>query len=133
MLVETFGILEANRLMRHVCFHFTPLHASWLNMAEIEIGILPRQCLRRHIPAEQILCSELAAWQSFRNARSVMIHPLSSLSPLSLPPRLVPHINTLWALKPAQSGRNACQPRHAIVLVPHTPIVSVGECQIVMG
>jgi hypothetical protein len=73
-LVETFGILEANRVMRRVCFHYTPVHASWLNMAEIEIGILSRQCLRRHIPSEHMLDSELAAWQSFRNAHSARIH-----------------------------------------------------------
>lgn len=73
-LLETFGILEANRVMRRVCFHYTPVHASWLNMAEIEIGILSRQCLRRHLPSEQMLGSELAAWQSFRNAHSAKIH-----------------------------------------------------------
>jgi hypothetical protein len=73
-MVETFGILEANRIMRRVCFHFTPVHASWLNMAEIEIGILSRQCLRRHISSEQMLHSELAAWQHFRNTNSAKIH-----------------------------------------------------------
>ena len=73
-LVETFGILEANRIMRRVCFHYTPIHASWLNMAEIEIGILSRQCLRRHIPSEQMLQSELTAWLHFRNTHSAKIH-----------------------------------------------------------
>ena len=78
-LVETFAILEAKRLMRRVCFHYTPVHASWLNMAEIEIGILSRQCLRRHIPSQQMLGSELAAWQQFRNAHSAKIHCSFSL------------------------------------------------------
>jgi hypothetical protein len=73
-LVETFGILEANRIMRRVCFHYTPVHASWLNMAEIEIGILSRQCLRRRIPSEQRLQSELSAWLQFRNRSSAKIH-----------------------------------------------------------
>jgi hypothetical protein len=73
-LAETFGVLEANRIMRRVCFHYTPIHASWLNMAEIEIGILSRQCLRRHIPSEQLLQSELIAWQQFRNRQSAKIH-----------------------------------------------------------
>ena len=73
-LVETFGIVEANRIMRRVCFHYTPVHASWLNMAEIEIGVLSRQCLRRHIPSEPILLSELTAWQQFRNHQSAKIH-----------------------------------------------------------
>ena len=73
-LVETFGIVEANRIMRRVCFHYTPVHASWLNMAEIEIGVLSRQCLRRHLPSQQMLLSELAPWQHFRNAQSAKIH-----------------------------------------------------------
>jgi DDE superfamily endonuclease len=73
-LVETFGIVEANRLMRRVCFHYTPIHASWLNMAEIEIGILSRQCLRRHLPSDHMLQSELTAWQPFRNHQCATIH-----------------------------------------------------------
>ena len=73
-LVETFGILEANRVLRRVCFHHTPVHASWLNMAEIEIGVLSRQCLRRHIPSVPSLQSQLTAWQSFRNAQAAKIH-----------------------------------------------------------
>jgi hypothetical protein len=73
-LIETFGIAEANRIMARVCFHYTPLHASWLNMAEIEIGILARQCLRRHLPSEQMLAAELVAWQQFRNRHSSKIH-----------------------------------------------------------
>jgi len=73
-LVETFGILEANRIMRRICFHYTPIHASWLNMAEIEIGILSRQCLRRHIPSEQMLQVELSAWLHFRNHHFAKIH-----------------------------------------------------------
>lgn len=78
-LVETFGIIEANRIMRRVCFHYTPIHASWLNMAEIEIGILSRQCLARHLASEQLLQSELRAWQQFRNRQSAKIHSSFSL------------------------------------------------------
>jgi hypothetical protein len=73
-LVEAFGLLEANRIMRRVCFHYTPVHAAWLTMAEIEIGILARQCLRRHLSSEQMLHSELAAWQHSRNSQSAKIH-----------------------------------------------------------
>ncbi len=73
-LVETFGILEANRIMPRVCFHYTPIHASWLNMAEIEIGILSRQCLRRFLASDHMLQSELIAWQQFRNAQCATIH-----------------------------------------------------------
>jgi len=73
-LVETFGLLEANRIMRRVCFHFTPVHGSWLNLAELEIGILSKQCLSRHLPSEQMLQAELDAWLSHRNPKQVKIH-----------------------------------------------------------
>jgi hypothetical protein len=63
-LVDTFGILEAHRIMRRICFHYTPVHASWLNKAEIEIGILSRQCLRRHLASEYVLQSELSPGSS---------------------------------------------------------------------
>jgi hypothetical protein len=49
-------------------FHYTPKHASWLNMAEIEIGILSRQCLDRRVASRQLLQSEVDAWQLARNA-----------------------------------------------------------------
>jgi len=51
-----------------VQFHYTPKHASWLNMAEIEIGVLSRQCLDRRIGSRQHLQSEVDAWQQARNA-----------------------------------------------------------------
>lgn len=54
---------------RRVQFHYTPKHASWLNMAEIEIGILSRQCLDRRIASRQSLRSEVDAWQQARNAQ----------------------------------------------------------------
>jgi len=72
-LRETFGQIEANRLMLRLCFHFTPIHGSWLNMAELEIGILSRQCLSRHLPSEQMLHTEIDAWQARRNAEKATI------------------------------------------------------------
>lgn len=47
---EVLGVKRAQKLLRRVEFHYTPKHASWLNMAEIEIGILERQCLDRRLP-----------------------------------------------------------------------------------
>ena len=63
------GRRAAGKLLRRVRFHYTPKHASWLNMAEIEIGILSRQCLNRRIPNAQLLQREVDAWQTERNAR----------------------------------------------------------------
>jgi transposase len=65
---EVLGVRKAKILLRRVVFHYTPKHASWLNMAEIEIGILDRQCLDRRLPNRDILVAEVDAWQRRRNA-----------------------------------------------------------------
>jgi hypothetical protein len=65
---EVLGRKAAARLLRRIEFHYTPKHASWLNMAEIEIGILDRQCLDRRLPDRATITSEVAAWQQRRNA-----------------------------------------------------------------
>jgi hypothetical protein len=52
---------------RRVVFHYTPKHASWLNMAEIEIGILDRQCIDRRLPDHATLVAKVDAWQQRRN------------------------------------------------------------------
>ena len=65
---DVLGKRVAAKLLRRVQFHYTPKHASWLNMAEIEIGILSRQCLDRRIASRELLQSEVDAWQEARNA-----------------------------------------------------------------
>ena len=65
---DVLGERAATKLLRRVQFHYTPKHASWLNMAEIEIGVLSRQCLDRRIGSRQQLQSEVDAWQQARNA-----------------------------------------------------------------
>lgn len=70
---EVLGIKQARALLRRVVFHYTPKHASWLNMAEIEIGILDRQCLNRRLPDRATLDAEVAAWQQRRNAERCSI------------------------------------------------------------
>lgn len=65
---DVLGQRAATKLLRRVQFHYTPQHASWLNMAEIEIGILSRQCLDRRIASCPLLRSEVEAWQQARNA-----------------------------------------------------------------
>jgi hypothetical protein len=64
---EVLGIKKARALLRRVVFHYTPKHASWLNMAEIEIGILDRQCLNRRLPDQVAIITEVNAWQLRRN------------------------------------------------------------------
>lgn len=62
-LILAVGKTKTSKLMRKVKFHFTPNHASWLNMAEIEIGVLARQCLKRRIPNLNYLKREVRAWE----------------------------------------------------------------------
>ncbi|GHT99971.1 hypothetical protein FACS1894154_08170 [Betaproteobacteria bacterium] len=64
---DVLGIKEVTSLLRRVVFHYTPKHASWLNMAEIEIGIFDRQCLDRRLPNRAVLIREVDAWQACRN------------------------------------------------------------------
>lgn len=73
-LVETFGKAEADRIMARLRFHYTPAHGSWLNMAEIELSVLSRQCLKRRLPDEWSLGTELMAWERARNAARAQIH-----------------------------------------------------------
>jgi hypothetical protein len=73
-LYEAFAPAEARRLLDRLEFHYTPKHASWLNMAEIEIGVLNRQCLNRRIDTEGAVCQEVAAWEAQRNADGVKLH-----------------------------------------------------------
>jgi hypothetical protein len=64
---EELGPVAAAALLRRVVFHHTPKHASWLNMAEIEISILDRQCLRRRLADKATARREVDAWQRKRN------------------------------------------------------------------
>ncbi len=66
-LYEAFEPMEARRIAERLEIHYTPKHGSWLNMAEIEIGVLARQCLDRRIPGQEALCREVDAWQDQRN------------------------------------------------------------------
>ncbi|HEV7369652.1 IS630 family transposase [Arenibaculum sp.] len=72
-LYEAFPAPEARRLLRRLEFHFVPKHASWLNMVEIEIGVLRGQCLARRIAERARLEAEVAAWEQRRNAEGAQI------------------------------------------------------------
>jgi hypothetical protein len=70
---ETFEPQEAQRLVERFEFHYTPKHGSWLNMAEIELGVLIRQCLSRRIADKETLATQVNAWQNDRNAKVVKV------------------------------------------------------------
>jgi hypothetical protein len=67
-LYEAFPPAEARRITSKIEFHYTPKHGSWLNMAEIELSVLSRQCLDRRLPDQQDVARECAAWEATRNS-----------------------------------------------------------------
>jgi hypothetical protein len=73
-LYETFPASEAHRLAAKLELHYTPKHGSWLNMAEIELSCLRRQCLDRRIPDTAMLTEEIAAWEAHRNGLGGTVH-----------------------------------------------------------
>jgi transposase len=97
-LYQAFPPGEARRILRRLDFHHTPKHASWLNMVEIEIGVLRTQCLDRRIGERAKLESEIADWEAQRNAagariewmftvdraRTKMAHAYPAASPVAL-------------------------------------------------
>ena len=73
-LYEAFAPSEARRIAERLEIHYTPKHGSWLNMAEVEIGVLTRQCLDRRIPDRAVLRREVEAWQEDRNRDAVSVN-----------------------------------------------------------
>jgi transposase len=78
-LYEAFPADEARRILRRLEFHYTPKHASWLNMVEIEISVLASQCLDRRIPDRGNLERSVAAWQKSRNSTRARIRWMFSV------------------------------------------------------
>lgn len=66
-LYEAFPPAEARRIAEKLEIHYTPKHGSWLNMAEIELSVLSRQCLNRRLPDQPTLRHEISAWETQRN------------------------------------------------------------------
>ena len=73
-LYQAFPAAEARRILRKLEFHYTPVHGSWLNMAELEFSMLSRQCLDRRIPDRDTLTTEVAGWETIRNEQHATIH-----------------------------------------------------------
>ena len=69
-LYQAFESAKARRIAKRLEIHYTPKHGSWLDMAEIEIGVMARQCLNRRIPDQSTLRCEIDAWQKQRNEKT---------------------------------------------------------------
>ena len=72
-LHETFAPAKARSILDRLELHFTPKHGSWLNMAEIELSVLSRQCLNGYIPNPEFLASETQAWETERNMNQATV------------------------------------------------------------
>jgi hypothetical protein len=79
-LYAAFSPAEARRVLNKLEFHYTPKHASWLNMVEIELSVLVHQCLKRRMADMNILTRELAAWEAARNTQRATIRWLFDLT-----------------------------------------------------
>ena len=73
-LYATFEPAEALRILQKLEFHFTPKHDSWLNMVQIELSVLVRQCLGQRLPDRTALQRQVTAWQDRRNAQHTTVH-----------------------------------------------------------
>ena len=73
-LYEAFPPAEARRIIDKLEIHYTPKHGSWLNMAEIELSVLHRQCLKQRMAEKSILISKVSAWQRARNSAETTVH-----------------------------------------------------------
>lgn len=100
-LYETFPPEEARRILRRIEFHFTPKHASWLNMVEIEIGVMVGQCLDRRIPERAMLVSELEQWERRRNKEKATVKWLFSVE------RAREKLSRSYPVVPEQRGMQA--------------------------
>lgn len=72
--MDVLGHKQAEKLLNRIVFHYTPTHASGLNMAEIEIGIVDKQCFKGRIATEQALASQVKVWQQRRNQQRKTIY-----------------------------------------------------------
>jgi hypothetical protein len=72
-LYEAFAPAEARRILKKLELHYTPVHGSWLNMAELEFSMLTRQCLGRRIGDRDALVAEVAGWETARNEQRAAI------------------------------------------------------------
>jgi hypothetical protein len=73
-LIEAFGAEAAQPLLKRIAWHHTPKHASWLNMAEIEISVLAKQCLDRRLATLENVERHVAAWSRQRNRQRITIN-----------------------------------------------------------
>ena len=111
-LYETFEPAEARRLVERLEVHYTPKHGSWLNVAEVELSVLARQCLDRRIPDLEGLRREVRAWQEQRNAAVAKVDWQFTTADARVKlKRLYPTIELQWTTRKAAAARPEGRPR----------------------
>jgi hypothetical protein len=136
-LYATFPPAEARRILNKLEIHYTPKHGSWLNMAEIELSVLSRQCLDRRIGTQQLLEHEVAAWNQARNTSGTTVdwqfttadartklkrlYPVITISEVDIP---LPLGKTAALPPPAAEAKH--QPKRPVVHHP-TMLTSTGH------
>ena len=73
-LYKRYPAEQARQIVRRLEVHYTPVHGSWLNIAEIELNVMTRQCLSRRIESTAMLREELSAWESERNPLAAKVN-----------------------------------------------------------
>jgi hypothetical protein len=73
-LYKTFAPAEARRIARKIEWHYTPKHGSWLNMCELELSVLSRQCLNQRLSSPEAVAEVTAVWEEARNASGATVH-----------------------------------------------------------
>jgi transposase len=117
-LYEAYEPEEARRIMRRLEFHFVPKHGSWLNMAEIEIGVLRGQCLDRRIEDAAVLGPEIAAWEKQRNdAKATIDWTFTTEKAREKMGRAYPKPNTTNAAVEPNTATAAAEPNAATAAV----------------
>jgi hypothetical protein len=89
-LYETFEPAEARRILRRIEFHYTPVHASWLNMVELELAVLSDQCLARRLASKSRVRNECWIWEANRNTVQATVNWQFTCDKARLNPRLYP-------------------------------------------
>ncbi len=89
-LYETFDPAEARRILRRIEFHYTPVHASWLNMVELELAVLSGQCLDRRLASKTVVRDECWLWEAERNSTHATVHWQFTCEKARLNSRLYP-------------------------------------------
>lgn len=89
-LYETFEPAQARRILRRIEFHHTPIHASWLNMVELELAVLSSQCLDRRLESQTAVRREVWVWEAERNAKKATVDWRFTCEKARLNPRLDP-------------------------------------------